>query len=102
LKIGWLTHSVFPTNSVNKHQMMTKNDGNQNYIDGEKYTVNYGGVPLFPNVSNVTIPAQSRSRFGMIQPNNIISECAFIGRLDSCKVSAFLVNIIDHLSARGL
>jgi hypothetical protein len=55
------------------------------------------GLPLFQNYSNINININifecSQSRFRMIQPNDIISECKFTGCLDECQSSQLLVNV---------
>jgi hypothetical protein len=61
-----------------------KNDGNKNIMERKKYTVKSAEDPLFPKFSNINIFEWSQQRFGMIQPNNIISECEFNGRLYQC------------------
>jgi hypothetical protein len=80
--------------------MIIKGGGNRNLIEREKYTVNSAGAPLFPNVSNINLHAESQSRFRIIQSNRIILECEFLGCLDECHDSTFLANIIDHLFPR--
>jgi hypothetical protein len=49
-----------------KEMDVIRNDGNRNLIQRDKYTVNSAGIPLFPIISNINIPAESQQKFKMM------------------------------------